>query len=119
MQCIQTSVLGINNHKFPCGHANFIITTYPKYTKLQPICYNKRNNIIFGIDCDHSSSKPYFYLALDPENKFIGIRKGCSENCTDYENIDIIGIYSDRKHGFFNVIPQNIFITNPHLGFEP
>lgn len=98
VQCIETSYVGINTHKFPCGHANFVMYG----GKLQPVC--NRVGIMKSLTkCDHSSARFYFGLALNPENEFIGIKKGCSDKCSSKENMDKIGIYSDRKHGLFNV----------------
>lgn len=98
MQCIETSLIGIDLDKFPCGHANFEMYG----AKNQPVCRNY--DIVTTItSCDHTSAKFYFELAMDPANEFYGIKKGCTHRCYSDENVERIGIHNTRKHGNFKV----------------
>lgn len=96
VQCIETSMLGIDLDKFPCGHANFEVHR----TKLQPAC--KNDDIITELTtCRHSLAKDYFKSALNPENEVVGIRKKCLYKCYSERNTERFGIHNAGRSGHF------------------
>lgn len=98
VQCVETSIAGIDLDKFPCGHANFKFGR----AKFQPVC--KKYDIITTLTtCDHSSAKYYFAQSLNPENEYIGIRKNCVYKCYSDNNTEKFGIYNAGKRGHFIV----------------
>lgn len=99
VQCIETSYLGIDLDKYPCGHANFEMYG----AKRQPVCKNY-DLLTTLTSCDHSSATYYFQLAMDPKNEFYGIKKKCKDRCYSQENTDKIGVFNAGLHGSFKVI---------------
>lgn len=98
VQCVETSLAGIDLNKFPCGHANFKMYR----GKFQPVC--KHHDLITTLaSCDHSSAKYYFAQSLNPENEYIGIRNKCTYKCYSVQNTEKFGIYNAGRRGNFTV----------------
>lgn len=125
VQCIETSLLGINTQHFACGHSNFVMYGGQQ----QPTCG------ILDQKCSHAEARKYFKLAMIPYYKLIGSTKRAVE-LVGWENTyspfyegafvysktpvyayttERLGIYANRTHGTF-FIDENTQRTNsPYL----
>lgn len=110
VQCIETSIIGINVRQFACGKANFIMYGGNN----QPGCSS-------SIQCNHAEARHYFRIALNPRNKLIGFEKKDGEiigwshsKAFDFEEgsmhikhpvyshkAERLGIYANRTSGTF------------------
>lgn len=98
VQCVETSLVGINLAKFPCGHAHFKMYL----GKLQPVC--KSHDIIATLKtCDHAAARYYFEQSLNPANEYIGIKTNCVYKCYSEQNTEKFGIYNRNRRGHFTV----------------